>query len=71
MLLLMQGATLTYEDLTLISQLGHLIVQRPPGQTLCHQVRSILKVPVGGSSYMYWIVNTIYCGEERDLPVEE
>ncbi len=33
-----QGAALTAEDLTLISQLGQLIIQRPPNQTLCHQV---------------------------------
>ncbi|BDA48675.1 hypothetical protein COCOBI_12-3570 [Coccomyxa sp. Obi] len=31
------GAALTNEDLTFISQLGQLIIQRPPNQTLCHQ----------------------------------
>ena len=41
-----QGAVLTADDLTLISQLGQLIIQRPPNQTLCHQVRWPVNIAV-------------------------
>lgn len=36
----LQGQQLTTADLTLISQLGHLAMTRPQGQTVCHQVRA-------------------------------
>ncbi len=35
----MQGPALTGQDLTLISQLGHLIIQRPAGEIASHKVR--------------------------------